>query len=165
MELGQQRFQNHELLKELQTLKEKNANLSLLIPEGQNIDIDALKNELSQAIKNRHVGKDGIYDDAQFSRYKQLLKELQHNTITMSKEKLRDNDYKVSGKKSELIAWIANGMVLGRMPRCPRCNHGYLRFDEKTGAYSCPGYPKGFNFCYCDAKFAFEDIKREPWLD
>jgi hypothetical protein len=49
---------------------------------------------------------------------------LASESVDSLKAMLRTNDQKVTGTKSELIERIAEGQVLGRIPRCPSCNGG-----------------------------------------
>ncbi len=60
---------------------------------------------------------------------------------------------------------MADGFALGKIPRCSSCGGGRLRFDKKTGVYSCPGYMEDEKFIHCRKKFEFEDIKRDDWVE
>ena len=46
----------------------------------------------------------------------------------------------VSGNKKQLIVRVAEGRVLGAIPRCPKCSGGKPSFDSSTGLYKCRGY-------------------------
>ena len=59
----------------------------------------------------------------------------------------------------------ADGKLLGIIPMCQSCGGGKLRFDRKTGVYSCPGYMEDTDFIRCGIKFDFEEVKRESWID
>lgn len=76
----------------------------------------------------------------------------------------------MSGNKDEMIAKIADGIVLGRIPRCPHCFGGrYLfslwrpKFDFKKGTYNCPGYRDDVDFKNCHKTFTLAEITRDPW--
>lgn len=56
------------------------------------------------------------------------------------KEMLRKNLQSMSGNKDDLVLKVADGIVLGRIPRCPNCFGGRPKYDYKTGVYTCPGY-------------------------
>jgi hypothetical protein len=56
-------------------------------------------------------------------------------------------------------------MVLGKIPRCPSCYGGRLKFDGKTGIYTCPGYMEETDFKNCNKKFSFNEITRTPWIN
>jgi hypothetical protein len=58
----------------------------------------------------------------------------------------------MSGNKSSLIKKVADGIVLGRIPRCPNCFRGIPKYDYKTGKYVCIGYKDVF-FMNCHSTF------------
>ena len=41
----------------------------------------------------------------------------------------------MSGDKKALIEKVADGEILGSMPRCSKCGGGYLKWDNKKGTY------------------------------
>lgn len=69
----------------------------------------------------------------------------------------------MSGNKDELIAKCADGIVLGRIPRCPNCFGGRPKYDYKNGTYHCSGYRDDVDFKNCHTNFSKEDLKRDPW--
>lgn len=80
------------------------------------------------------------------------------------KELARKNDQKISGNKSELVERLAHQVVLGRVNRCQACGGGKPIFDEKTGAYSCPGFRDDEDFQFCGRKFDNADgSMRSAW--
>ncbi len=79
------------------------------------------------------------------------------------KDLLRKNNQKISGSKSELVERCSEGKLLGALPNCPKCFGGKLRFNLKTGEYSCPGYMEDTTMIYCN--FKSNDVKRNAWLD
>ena len=48
---------------------------------------------------------------------------------------------------------IADGRLLGRIPRCPKCFGGRPRFDQETNTYYCPGYHDDADFKNCHSTF------------
>eukprot|EP01017_Pseudomicrothorax_dubius_P050752 TRINITY_DN9655_c0_g2_i2.p1 TRINITY_DN9655_c0_g2~~TRINITY_DN9655_c0_g2_i2.p1 ORF type:complete len:168 (-),score=25.46 TRINITY_DN9655_c0_g2_i2:413-916(-) len=115
----------------------------------------------------RRKGTTTVYTPSQLLRYQELLEELKSHTLEELKEMLRKNDQRIVGHKDELIARIADCKVLGRIQHCPRCKEGKLTFDHHTGVYRCPGYRDNEEeeFEFCNKKYAFDEIKREPWID
>jgi hypothetical protein len=69
----------------------------------------------------------------------------------------------MSGNKDDLVYKVADGIVLGRIPRCPKCFGGRPKFDFKKGTYYCSGYRDDEDFKNCHTTFALNDIKRDPW--
>ncbi len=69
------------------------------------------------------------------------------------------------GRKDELAARCADGRQFGRIPPCPKCGGGKLKFDREKGLYFCPGYMEDTDFVHCDGKFGFEDVKRAEWME
>jgi len=53
---------------------------------------------------------------------------------------LEKNDQVKVGKKHEMAERCADGKQFGRIPPCPKCGGGKLRFDRDHGLYYCPGY-------------------------
>ena len=54
--------------------------------------------------------------------------------------------------RRELERCVAEGIVLGAIPRCPECNTGRLRFDRMSDLYTCKGFVEfdepNRAFCY-----------------
>ena len=86
-------------------------------------------------------------------------------TVADLKERLKKNDQKCSGSKAELIDRVADGMVRGRIPRCPKCGAGRLRYDSENSLYRCPGYMDDTDFVFCRFKANADEVKRDKWLD
>jgi len=102
------------------------------------------------------------YDAATLKKLDQYRDELADKKVDELREMLRANDQTMKGTKSELITKVADGMALGRIPRCPKCFAGRLRFE--SGKYICPGYGDDEGkFHRCTYKANFADIKREDW--
>lgn len=54
-------------------------------------------------------------------------------------------------------------MVLGRIPRCPKCFGGRPKFNYKNGIYHCSGYRDDTDFINCHVEFTLAEIKRDKW--
>ena len=74
---------------------------------------------------------------------------------------LRSNGQTTTGAKAELVTRCAEGSVMGRIPSCPMCSGGKLKFDGATGIYKCPGFMDDDQFMPCFFKGA--DITRTGW--
>ena len=61
-----------------------------------------------------------------------------------------------TGAKDVLATICADGKFFGRIPNCPSCAGGKLRFDCEKGTYKCPGYMEDTEFRHCRAVFAFD---------
>ena len=59
----------------------------------------------------------------------------------------------IKGTKKDLLLKIADGIILGAIPRCQSCFGGHLRFDKKTGVYTCPGFHDDTGIVNCRKKF------------
>jgi hypothetical protein len=73
---------------------------------------------------------------------------------------LKKNQQTRTGNKSELIEKIADGIVLGRIPKCPNCFGGRPRFDNKSGLYQCPGFQDDDVYRNCHSVFQKDQLKR-----
>lgn len=98
------------------------------------------------------------------------LKKIKAETETysdMSADKLKGilkaNGQTTTGTKADLADRCAQGKVLGRIPLCPLCCAGKLRFDLKTGIYSCPGFMDDDTFSPCF--FKSDAVDRLPWVE
>jgi len=107
------------------------------------------------------VSKKFKHDAATLKKIEQYRDELGDKKVDELKEMLRSNDQALKGTKSELIAKVADGMALGRIPRCPKCFGGRLRFEN--GKYICPGYGDDEGK-YHRCTFKSADVKREEWV-
>jgi len=105
------------------------------------------------------------YDEDQLQKYKEFKQKLGKNSNAELKEMLKKNDQTCTGTKDELIEKIADGKVLGKIPRCPHCFGGRLRFDYKSGAYNCPGYRDDTEFHNCHKKYQFSEVTRDAWIE
>lgn len=84
-------------------------------------------------------------------------------TLKDLKEILKLNDQSSSGNKPELVERVADGQVLGKIPRCPVCFGGKPRFNYEKGDYVCGGFRNDDEYNFCNKKFIFKDLLREPW--
>ena len=105
------------------------------------------------------------YTSAQHSEFKSLLSTLASLSNEELKQICRKNEQKTTGTKAELIARVADGQVLGRIPKCGACGGGRLRFNAKGGTYACPGYMEDDTFVHCSKVFGMEEIARAPWSE
>lgn len=64
------------------------------------------------------------YTKDQYEKYKGEVARLDKFSNSQLKEMLKKNMQSMSGNKDEMIAKIADGIVLGRIPRCPSCFGG-----------------------------------------
>lgn len=58
-----------------------------------------------------------------------------------------------TGNKDDLVLKVADGIVLGRIPKCPKCFGGRPKFDYKAGTYYCSGYRDDEDFKNCHTTF------------
>ena len=105
------------------------------------------------------------YTLPQFTEFKSLLDTLQTLSTEELKQICRKNDQKITGTKSELIERVADGRVLGRIPKCAECGGGRLRFNAKTGVYTCPGYMEDDQFVRCSKSFQAKEVQRTTWSE
>lgn len=67
---------------------------------------------------------------------------------------LKVNNQPYSGmNKGQLIEKIADGIVLGQIPCCPKCQGGKPKFDSEKSIYHCKGYMDDANYVVCNKKF------------
>ena len=105
------------------------------------------------------------YTPLQYKQYKENKEKLESYTQAELKELCRKNGQKVTGLKPELIERVADGEVLGAIPKCSSCGGGRPRWNAKSGTYECPGYMEDDEFINCRRKFGIGDIIRTPWQD
>ena len=105
------------------------------------------------------------YTSAQYKEYKDIKEELFEEKIDQLKNMLLANKMPRTGTKADLVEKIADGKVLGAIPKCPFCGGGQPRFNNKTGEYYCPGYMEDDEFQRCGKTFDFDEIERVPWQD
>ena len=64
------------------------------------------------------------YTPSEYNKYKETLKQLSDWSNQKLKDSLKNNLQSMSGNKDELIAKVADGMILGSIPRCSACFGG-----------------------------------------
>ena len=74
------------------------------------------------------------YTPDELKKYKELLVENLKLSNDKLKAILRANAQSMTGDKKTLIEKIADGEILGSMPRCSKCGGGYLKWDNKKGS-------------------------------
>ncbi len=105
------------------------------------------------------------YTPEQYAKYKELVKELNEKKNEALKNMLKANDQAATGNKDDLVSKVADGKILGKIPRCPKCFGGRPRFDYKKGTYYCPGYRDDTDYKNCHKKYTLEELPREEWQD
>jgi len=106
-------------------------------------------------------------DDTVITKIKEEKEKLDTKSPNELKDMLKKNDQTMSNlNKKELIEKVADGIVQGKIPRCPRCFAGRLRYNPKNGKYTCPGHTNDegkYRACKYDPTVDGE-VKREPWI-
>ena len=103
------------------------------------------------------------YTPDQYKKFLEEKKIMGGKSNQELKDLLRKNSQSMSGNKDDLIYKAADGVVLGRIPRCPKCFGGRPKFDYKQGTYYCSGYRDDEDFKNCKSTFNLDEIKRDPW--
>lgn len=132
----------------------------------------ALKKERKrskQEEKESSEGEDPSETDV--AKARKLAETLKTNTNKLLSQMLRDNNQKVSGTKADLTARVADCILFGCIPECPKCGRSiglkvtYTEANHKgqgkwvhTGAYDDDGV---FEKC----GFKATNVKRYPWTD
>lgn len=93
------------------------------------------------------------YTASEYQKFLTEKKRLNGCTNQELKDTLRKNLQSMSGNKDELVEKVADGIVLGRIPRCPKCFGGRPKFDFKKGTYYCSGYRDDEDFKNCHSTF------------
>jgi hypothetical protein len=86
-------------------------------------------------------------------------------TVGTLKDWLKVNNQLVSGNKPELVERCVDGEVNGRIPKCPRCLLGRLKFNTSTAMYECAGYHDEDSQRFIACKNKMEQVSRDTWLD
>ncbi|CAD8062313.1 unnamed protein product [Paramecium primaurelia] len=105
--------------------------------------------------------KYAAYTLDQYQAYQKAIKEWSAKTNQQIKDNLRKNLQSMTGNKDELLNKIADGIVLGSIPRCPHCFGGRPKFNQATGTYFCVGYRDDTDFKFCNK--AILNLDRTPW--
>lgn len=123
------------------------------------------ENKKVKEIKKKKAESENFMTDKRIEKMKAILIKIQNYTNTQLKDILRKNGQSMSGNKTELLGKVADGMMFGKVPKCPNCNGGRPKMDLATGHYHCNGYYEDEAFFQCDAVFEFSQLSREPWLN
>ena len=135
-------------------------------PKDQKVKPNKTERKKSQNKPQKSKPEMRGYTDNELKMFKQLVDEkYDEYTADQLKNLLRKNDQKVTGTKKEMIERVADGEVLGKIPRCPACFGGRLVFDYKKGVYKCPGFYDDDHFVRCKAAFDTNFIQRETWVE
>ncbi|CAD8073699.1 unnamed protein product [Paramecium sonneborni] len=106
-------------------------------------------------------GKFAAYTLDQYQAYLKAIKDWSSKTNQEIKDNLRKNLQSMTGNKDELLNKIADGIVLGSIPRCPHCFGGRPKFNQATGSYFCVGYRDDTDFKFCNK--VITSLDRTPW--
>lgn len=115
-----------------------------------------------------------VQDDKEEKEYTNKVREkaaeLESLTTTKLKEMLKHNDMVTSGNKGDLLQRVADAMLFGALPRCPKCGSGRLRYEPVRGVrvFKCPGYMDDDTFVRCsfssNPKSSTDpEVKRNAW--
>jgi hypothetical protein len=107
---------------------------------------------VKKVVKKVSSGPKG-YTPAQYTTFKELKADFNAKSNQVLKDLLRKNCQSMSGSKDELVYKCADGAVLGRIPRCPKCYGGRPKFDFQKGTYYCSGYRDDVDFKNCHTSF------------
>jgi len=118
-------------------------------------------------------GKKLFYNAQKTEKFEKLYEDLLNKTKVSLQKVCQLNQMPKSAPKETLAERVADGLLSGRIPKCPQCFGGRLRFNIYTGEYFCPGYIDGGHFftdlgddyIFCNHKFAFDDIQREEFIE
>jgi hypothetical protein len=105
------------------------------------------------------------YTPAQYQKFKELKEKFEEYSNQKLKDLLRANTQSMTGNKDDLIYKCADGAILGRIPRCPKCFGGRPKFDYQKGTYYCSGYRDDEDFKNCHSTFQLSELTRDPWTD
>ncbi len=113
--------------------------------------------------EKKQAGYKGYTED-ELKKFKELLVENNKLTNDQLKAILRANSQSMSGTKDVLVDRVADGEVLGAMPRCSKCGGGYLKWNNKKGEYWCNGYMDDTVWKFCHFKGDKSSVTRTPWI-
>jgi len=105
------------------------------------------------------------YTPEQYTEYKKQVKELQTKSNAELSEILKKNKQVQKGTKADMASRVADGRILGQIPKCPECKGGRPRFDFRSAMYLCPGFQDLYEFVPCHKRFTMDEIKRKPWKE
>jgi len=107
--------------------------------------------ELGETVKN------------EISAIKSKMEEIKPVTAEKLRELLVENGQYSAGTKGELLVRAADVIVRGAIPKCSKCEKGFLFWSENTQDYFCKGYTDEEGKAQpCDGVFSKEQINRTP---
>ena len=121
------------------------------------------KQKIIKCTTKKHKGKCG-YNPTQMTELKRLRSLYDSLLIKDLKEILRINGQSMTGDKKQVIEKVADGEVLGAIPKCPKCSGGHLKYDYKSDEYMCRGFMDDDTWHYCNFTGTSENISRYPWV-
>ncbi len=121
------------------------------------------ENKKVKEMKKKKAESENFMTEERIEKMKAILIKIQNYSNAQLKDLLRKNGQSMSGNKTELLGKVVDGMMFGKVPKCPTCNGGRPKMDLATGHYHCSGYYEDEAFFQCDAVFDFSQLSREPW--
>lgn len=125
-----------------------------------------LADSTSESLKTMTQNQ-GILTDKQFEEIEAAKRDLVSKTNAQLQAMCQKNKLAKAGTKQELLERVAENMVLGCLPVCPKCDVGKLKFNRADGAITCPGFYDDVagHFTRCKGPSAEEPVSRVPWED
>jgi len=93
----------------------------------------------SRRMRSELTSPQGVLTKKQYGKIQALEDQLSSSTSAQLQAELETNRQVKSGKKDELVRRVAEGRVLGALPKCPRCKYGRIHWSRVGGWHSCPG--------------------------
>jgi hypothetical protein len=139
----------------------------------EKIHVGNLVSNLSSKVCQHGEYKEGVktvYPDPK--KYDEFYKTCLGYTRKELQRILELNQCPKSAGKEVLAERVADGLLLGGIPKCPSCGGGRLRFNNQTGKYICPGFidggyfysDLGDDYIFCNKIYDFKDIERIEFL-
>ncbi|CAD7933017.1 unnamed protein product [Amoebophrya sp. A120] len=107
----------------------------------------------------------GVLSDAEFAAIKIVKEEIRKKTVAQLGAMLATNKLAKSGPKQELIDRVAEGRVLGVLPKCFVCEKGSLKWSRTDGSIRCAGFfdEAAGRMTRCKGPPKDEKIERLAW--
>jgi hypothetical protein len=172
-------FRNPKYRKFAQIFSEKTPNEIKKIVEKENLmlnekihignmlcNLAAKLSQQGQFELNDEKVKALCYSDK--NKFKDLYTQNMNKTRAELQRLCALNDLPKSAGKEVLAERVADGILLGSIPKCPSCNGGRPRFNIFSGKYFCPGFidggyfysDLGDDYVFCNKTFDLKDITR-----
>lgn len=74
--------------------------------------------------------KEGGYTPEERAEFYEYLEEYGTMTLPELRAMLQYNEQPKTGTKQEVLERVADGWLLGSIPKCPHCEHGHLTFNR-----------------------------------